>query len=82
MPKDMEFEIEPTNVRLRDAGPHHCRWIADHCAKGEFIICGRPVRSGSAYCEYHHAVVWRKTGEGRSRTSTQASNWQCRAQSV
>jgi hypothetical protein len=31
------------------------------------MICGLRVRAGSAYCDHHHAIVWRRIGEGRSR---------------
>lgn len=44
-------------VSLLDLTPNCCRWpLNDPPRGGEFLFCGAPKRTGSSYCDEHHAM--------------------------
>ncbi|MGF1640928.1 MAG: GcrA family cell cycle regulator [Rhodospirillales bacterium] len=71
MPKDNACGIDDEVVLLSEATRLQCRWIVGHARRGVFVVCGQRVRTGSSFCEQHHALVWRPTtaerkGRGRN----------------
>lgn len=54
------FDDPPPTMRLRDATPMACRWIAGDPHRDETMICGRES-VGKSYCALHHGVVYTRT---------------------
>jgi hypothetical protein len=47
---------------------HGCKYVHGSPRDGEWSYCGRPtVRSGSSWCEDHHAIVYGKSLPKRER---------------
>ena len=50
---------EASKLADRDPDIRQCQWIEGH-GKAMTFACSQPVRSGSAYCDRHHAITHRK----------------------
>ena len=45
-------------IRLFDLQTHHCRFPIGDPLDAAFAYCGHDYANGSAYCAYHHRVVY------------------------
>lgn len=52
-------------VRFADLGPRACRYACETEFHAPHTFCGQPVREGSAYCPYHHALCRAPTAPPR-----------------
>lgn len=55
------FENEPESKSLTIEAIEigQCRYATNNAAVGQdHLFCGHPVKPDSAYCEFHHNIVW------------------------
>jgi GcrA cell cycle regulator len=50
---------EPRMLSILEINATTCRWPIGDPRKPDFGYCGHPTKSGSAYCDGHHAVAYR-----------------------
>lgn len=67
-------KIEPPRPQLADLGPCACRYPHGHLGADQFGFCAAPSRTGSPYCEAHHALCYTRAAPMQVPTPTRTGN--------
>ncbi|WP_024516802.1 GcrA family cell cycle regulator [Bradyrhizobium sp. Tv2a-2] len=57
---------EPRMVPFAELGDGECQYECTNAdGVGDWLFCGNPCKSGSAFCRKHHGVVWVRARKAR-----------------